>query len=146
MAKKTEKKPKTKTKKDPIAYTIEDKYFGKLKVLKSANAWWMDKTKVDNLIRGFKMDCKLKECLVLAGISQRQFEYFKEKHEDFCGVLEALRQLPITQARQTVIVGIQKDPNLAFRYLERKAPDEFKEKKEIDINELPILVEDMFSD
>ncbi len=137
------KKQKNIKKKEFIAYIIEDKHFGELRVKKSANAWWMHRGKVESLIQGFKMDCRVRECLVLAGITEDQLKYFREKHPEFSTVLEALRSVTITQARLSLIRDMQKDGHLALKYLERKAPDEFKEKKEIEI-EKPSLVQNMF--
>lgn len=130
--------------KDLIAFIIEDKYFGELRVKKSANAWWMNRGKVEALIQGFKLDCMVKESLVLAGITEDQYKYFKERHPEFSTVLEALRSITITQARISLVRDMQKDGHLALKYLERKLPEEFKERKEVISSDQPILIDDIF--
>ena len=140
----SEKKKKTKKPKEfKIAYTIEDKFFGELKIKKTANAWWKDREKVVKLIQGYKMDCKPGELRILAGISEDQRKYFMEVHPEFSLIFDDLRNNPVLKARATVITGIGTDPNIAFKYLERKASDEFKEKKEIEIHDQPILIDDI---
>jgi len=138
------RKPKVKEPKElKIAYTIEDKNFGDLNVRKSANAWWMDREKVVKLVQGLKMDCKPAELRLLAGITRDQYDYFLSVHPEFSAIFEDFRANPVLRARATVFTGIGTDSNLAFKYLERKAPDEFKEKKEIEVTK-PSLVQNMF--
>jgi len=139
--KKSLKKPKI----DKIGYIIEDKNFGQLKIRKTANAWWKDKERVAKLIQGFKMDCRPGEVRMLAGISQDQYDYFLKIHPEFSVIFEDFRNNPVLRARATVYSAIGNDPTIAFKYLERKAPDEFKDKKEIEITK-PSLVMDMFDD
>jgi hypothetical protein len=130
---------------DKIAYTIDDKNFGELKIKHTANAWWKDEGKVVKLIRGLKMDCKPRELRLLAGITQDQYDYFLKIHPDFSVIFKDFRAIPSIKARQTVMMGIQKDPNIAFKYLERKEPDEFKEKRELEVSEKPILIDDIMN-
>ena len=130
-------------KKTKIAYTIEDKYFGDLPVKYSPNAWWKDKEKVRKLIYGLKLDCKPRELRLLAGITRDQYDYFLKEHPEFSAIFKDFRSIPTLKARQTVIRQSQIDGNLAFKYLERKEPDEFKEKKEIELKDQPILIDDI---
>lgn len=146
MSKRKKKKKPKKPKKFKIAYTIEDKFFGELKIKETANAWWKNREKVVKLIQGFKMDCKPGELRILAGISKDQYDYFMQVHPEFSAIFEDLRNNPVLKARATVITGIGMDPNIAFKYLERKASDEFKEKKEVKVTEKPRLVLDVFED
>jgi hypothetical protein len=140
------KKKVAKVKEVKIAYTIEDKFFGELKIKKTANAWWKDREKVVKLIQGYKMDCKPGELRILAGISEDQRKYFMEVHPEFSLIFEDLRSNPVLKARATVIDGIGKDANIAFKYLERKASEEFRERKDIEFSKKPSLIEGMFSD
>jgi hypothetical protein len=139
------KKKNTKPKVDKIEYIIEDKSFGELKIRKTANAWWKDREKVAKLIQGLKMDCKPGELRILAGITKDQQEYFMKVHPEFSSIFDDFRCNPVLRARATVYAGIGTDPNLAFRYLERKAPDEFKERSEVELTK-PSLVDDMFDE
>lgn len=140
------KKRKTKPKSE-YAYFIEDKSFGKLFVKKSANAWWIDRGKVERLITGFKMDCKPQECRLLAGISKDQLDYFEKAHPEFSAILDDMRKMPSIRARQTIIRALENDSKVAMWYLERKEADEFKEKKQVEnTGNLPNLVFDAFDD
>lgn len=143
---KTKKVVKTKKikRKSVKTYVIEDSTFGQFTIKYSDNPWWKDKDKVVKLIQGFKMDCKPSELRILAGISEDQLRYFLEQHEELSRVFEDLRKTPTLKARMTIVQAIGKDANHAFRYLERKEPEEFQEKKSIELSEKPSLVQDMF--
>ena len=129
----TTKKKRELKKKDPYAYTITDKVFGEFKVLSTANAWWLTSTKVEALINAYKYGCRNEEAWISAGITDRQFYYFTDKHPEFCGVIKACKEIPNLKARQTVVTQIATDGNLAFKYLERKLPEEFGAKNNIGI-------------
>jgi hypothetical protein len=59
-----------------VAYEIEDVVLAEpFKVYKSANAWWMEKIKVQHLMEGFKKAYTIQEAIILAGISEIQY-YF----------------------------------------------------------------------
>lgn len=83
------------------AYTIKDKAFGEFQVKNSANAWWMDTTKVEKLLDAYKFECIDEEACVYAGITMRQLDYFKEQHPDFRGVKQACRRVLTLKARAT---------------------------------------------
>jgi hypothetical protein len=71
---------------DGIAYMLDDSNMPPLAIKKSANAWWRDGGKVDQLIWSFKMGNTVKKACEDAGISLDQYRYFKKKHPDFCAV------------------------------------------------------------
>lgn len=110
--------------KQPI-YTITDKYFPDFKVLKSDNAWWVDKGKIERLISAFKMDGAIMEACAYAGITYEQYKYFNEIHPEFSTVKQLCNELPTLQARQEVVKGIANDKEFALKYLERKRKNEF---------------------
>jgi hypothetical protein len=120
------------------AYTITDKVFGELKVLQSANAWWIDKGKVEALINAFKYDATVEEALISAGISYEQLKYFREIHPEFSLIESRCREVPGLKARQTVVGALDKDPHIAFKYLERKKANEFGTKEKAPIVVIPI--------
>jgi hypothetical protein len=126
-----------------VAYTIADKHFpgGEFKVWKTANGWWGDRRKVEDLITAFKIDCTVEEACHYAGISKGNLEYFLQRHPDFLGVIEACRDLPIIKARDKVIKAIDSDPEMALKYLERKRKSEFGPK--VDISALIMPVKDV---
>jgi len=132
MASKTKSKTKKKDKKvadtksvTPYAYTIKDAAFGELNILNSANAWWMNTRKVEDLIAAFKLDATYEEACVNAGITPAQLRYFMEQHLEFSQVIGACRELPNLTARKSVISQMEKDGNLALRYLAVKKSGEF---------------------
>jgi hypothetical protein len=127
------KKKREIKKKDPYAYTITDASFGELKVRNSANAWWMDRPKLDRLITAYKNGHNDKEARVYAGITERHLEYFQELHPEFCAVKEDCRQMANIIARKSVVGQMTTDGNLAFKWLEKKVPDEFGQKNNIGI-------------
>lgn len=79
-------------KEEVYAYTLREPAFGELQILNSANAWWLDRLKVQKLIDAYKIDATDEQAMFYAGISKGQFEYFKKLHPDFSGVKEACGQ------------------------------------------------------
>ena len=127
---KPRKKPVRQTgKPDKYAYDIEDKYFEKLQVLNTANAWWLDRTKVGDIISAFKIDCNQQEACTYAGITIAQFKYFKTLHPDFSTIIEACRSIPTIKARKAAVDKLDDSYSNAMDYLERKHKDEFSKKK-----------------
>lgn len=119
------KVPKKKPEVPEFAYTIKDKVFGELKVLNSANAWWLDMQKLEQLINAFKYDCTYEEACISAGISLGQLRYFVDNHKEFLQVIAACREVPNLKARQTVVAALATDNTTARWYLERKKAGEF---------------------
>lgn len=109
-------------------YVIKDAYFGELAIKGSANAWWIDSLKVNELIKAFKYDATVQEACVLAGITKAQWEYFNNEHPDFSDVVAACRELPVLKARSNVVSNLDKDLTTARWYLERKKAVEFGQK------------------
>jgi hypothetical protein len=112
-------------KEEEYAYTITDVSFGEFKVLNTANGWWLDRRKVENLISAFKIDATDTEACVYAGIKKHQLDYFIELHPDFSEIREALKELPTLKARQTVVSKLGENFNNAMQYLKRKRRKEF---------------------
>lgn len=124
MEKTTEKKRQT-GKKGKFAYTIKDKYFPDLRVLNTANAWWLDRAKVQALIDAFKIDSPIEEACVLAGISLDQYKYFVKLHSEFSSVKDSCKSLPVSTARTTVVANLGKSSHNSMEYLKRKKRIEF---------------------
>lgn len=80
-----------------------------------------------------------KEACFYAGIShQTLYNYQKDNHE-FVERKEALKETPILKARRTVVESL-KDPNHAFRYLEKKRRDEFGNSLDITTDGQPMII------
>lgn len=118
-------------------YTITDKYFPDFNVLKSDNAWWVDRGKIERLIAAFKMDAAIMEACAYAGITYEQYKYFNEIHPDFSTVKQLCSELPTLKARQEVVNGIANDKEFALKYLERKRKVEFSLRQEHLLGEDP---------
>jgi hypothetical protein len=113
-----------------VAYEIEDVVlFEPFKVYKSANAWWMKEIKVQYLMEGFKKGYNIKDALILAGISEIQYKYFLKIHPEFYMVKQRCEDGGVSiVARETIFRAIQTDWRAAFRFLEKKCPEEFGKK------------------
>jgi len=113
-----------------IAYTLEDQNFGTFSVRKTANAWWSEKDKILKLFEAMKLDCNLEEACFYAGITERQYKYFREVHPEFCPLKRILKSYPCLKARMTIVQSLD-DPKYAFPYLERKRKSEFSLRQEL---------------
>lgn len=116
----------------PIAYTIEDKVYGKFEVKNSPNAWWLEKGKVELLFGACKIDASVEECCAYAGITYNQYQYFYEQHPQFSIVKSLLNQMPFLKARNKIVKDIDESFQNAMDYMKRKRKQEFSERQEID--------------
>lgn len=145
MAKKLNGKKPTRAsynkKKEPkVEYVIKDKHFGDLKILHTANAWWIDRGKVDALISAFKIDAQVKEAIVYAGITLDQYKYFCEKHPDFYTIKQAIKQLPVLKARKRIVQGLDESYGNAMDYLKRKRRKEFGDSHDLTSDGKPLQI------
>ena len=142
--KKVNKKRKSRAKKEDNSYVIKDKYLGNVKIKHTANAWWKSEAKVVQLLSAYKAGCTTKECLIDAGITADQLKYFKKEHPEISPRLKELKKVPSIHARKLIALAIKKGSiKTAQWYLERKLPDEFKERRDVTSDDKPILVEDV---
>lgn len=119
------------------AYTITDKKFDEFRVLNSANAWWLDQSKVQRLIDAFKFDASVEEARAYAGISENQWKYFNKLHPDFSTVRAVCEQLPNLKARKTVVDNLD-DASTAKWYLTKKKSKEFGDKIDVTSGNEPL--------
>lgn len=115
---------------EPYYQIIESGFH--LIVLRSANAWWLNPTKVQLLIQAFKIDATVEEACNYAGITVRQYQYFSKLHPDFCELKKALANNLIFLARSKLAHHIQTDIETAKWYLAKKRRTEFGDKVQID--------------
>lgn len=112
-----------------IAYVIRDAVFEEpFEVLQSANAWWMERTKVERLIGSLKDYLTLKQAMISAGISERQYRYFYQRHPKFCQVKDRCRQVLPMLAKSTIYKEVGKNWKAAAWFLERVEPQEYARK------------------
>lgn len=84
------------------------------------------------LEEAFAWDCTDTEACFYAGIGKTALYEYQKDHPEFAERKEALKGNPILLARQTVVRNLQRDPDLALKYLERKRKDEFSPRTEIE--------------
>lgn len=85
-----------------LAYVIKDKYFEPLHVRKTANAWWKDRTKVEEFIKSLKNGHSIEVSCIYVGISNMQYRYFNKIHPEFREVKIACRAINFLRAQETV--------------------------------------------
>lgn len=121
-----EKKPEERVtgKENPYAYTIKDVAFGEFKVLNTANAWWIDRAKVQRLIDAYKIDANNEEACAYSGITITQLKYFQTLHQEFYTIKDACRQLLGLQAKQALATKVKSGVSAEW-YLERRRKDEY---------------------
>jgi hypothetical protein len=79
----------------------------------------------------FLLDCTDEEACFVANISPSSLYNYQKENEEFLERKKALKQNPIIKARQEVIKGMDGNPELALKYLERKRRDEFNPKNTV---------------
>lgn len=88
---------------------------------------------IDKLEYAFSLGCSDNEACLHAGIAVQTLYKYQEREPAFLERKLLLKDSPIFLARQTVLKGIQRDPDLALKFLERRKKDEFSTKTESDI-------------
>jgi len=80
---------------------------------------------VQQLEEAFALGCTDGEACLYAGISKSTFFNYQRENPKFLDKKELLKQRPVLLARQSVIDGLEGNPELALKFLERKRRDEF---------------------
>ncbi len=88
---------------------------------------------LDKLAVAFSLGCSDVESCYFSGISIHSLYKYQEKHPEFKEVKARLKQRPVFLARSTLLKGIQRDPKLALKFLERVKKDEFSLKTEVKV-------------
>ena len=91
---------------------------------------------VAKLEQAFAYDCTVLEACAYANISKDTFYRYLKAHPEFSDRIEQLREMPVLQARQTVVTALKNDSDLALKYLERKKRKEFATRTEKEIKEV----------
>lgn len=72
------------------------------------------------------------EACLYADISTGALYKYQERNPSFIERKDKLKQSPILAARESVIKGFRRNPDLALKYLERRKKDEFSLKSEVE--------------
>lgn len=100
---------------------------------------------IGKLEYAFTIGASINEACFYAGIHKDTYYDWVKKEPELSDRFEALRESPIFVARESVMKGVKRDPDLALKFLERKKKDEFSTKTENDIRvkELPKPIMDV---
>jgi hypothetical protein len=85
------------------------------------------------LEEAFSIDCTVEEASLYAGISPSSYYVWVKNNPKLLERFNTLRNHPPLKARKTIVESLR-DPNHAFRYMERKRPEEFMPKQKIELN------------
>lgn len=83
------------------------------------------------LEEAFAIGASDKEACFYADIAPSTLYKHQEETPEFMERKEALKERPVLLARQSVIKGLDADPQLALKYLERRKPSEFATRREL---------------
>lgn len=81
----------------------------------------------------FKLGATDKEACNEGGISAQTLYNYQAQNPDFLEQKEAWKSSPIFKARKSVVEGLERNPNLALKYLEKKLPEEFGKRTELQL-------------
>lgn len=115
---------------EEYAYTFKDSQVGSMKVLNTANAWWLDAVKIHKLVDAYKFYATNEQACFYAGISRDQLEYFQKLHRDFYGIKHACKQNPGLLAKKRLVLEIEKNSEIAKWFLERTEKETFSSRVE----------------
>lgn len=85
----------------------------------------MTEPTIKKLEEAFAIGATDAEACFYADISHETLYTYQDKNPGFLERKRALKERPVLLARQSVIKGMESDPNLALKYLERRKKDEF---------------------
>lgn len=71
------------------------------------------------LEEAFVLGCSDREACFYAGISPASLYNYQVLNTEFAERKKVLKSAPILKARKCVVNALEKDPNLAYKYLER---------------------------
>ena len=80
---------------------------------------------LSELKMAYSVDSTDKEACNLAGISEKTLYNYQNKNPDFLQQKQAWKAGVVLKAREQLVKSIENDGRLAFKYLERKLPQEF---------------------
>lgn len=86
---------------------------------------------IDQLEEAFALGASDVEACFFAGISKSTLYDYQQKHPEFTDRKEALKEMPVLLARQTIVKAMKYDPELALKYVERKVKKEFSLRSEL---------------
>lgn len=101
------------------------------------------KQKVKELI---ELGMNYKDVCLSIGITEETFSQWRKKYSEFSELVDSANSKVKEISLKSIRVGEMRDWKAAAWRLERRWPDEYKEKKEIEVKDKPRLVLDVFED
>ena len=90
----------------------------------------LDDLTVKKLEDAFKLGCSVSEACFSADISRQTYYNWIDSFPQMKERFDSLKENPIFLARKSVVDGLQGNPELALKFLERKLKNEFSMKTE----------------
>lgn len=87
----------------------------------------------DKLTMAFMIGASDAEACYSAGISLDVLYRYQRKHPEFKENKHRMRQRPILMARAALVKGLENNPTLALKFLERVKKDEFSKRTELNV-------------
>lgn len=81
---------------------------------------------VKKLEEAFSLGCTDEEACIYADICKQTLYNLQDKNQEFLDRKELLKNKPVLEARKAVISSFKSNPNIAFKYLEKRKADEFR--------------------
>jgi len=122
---------------DRIEYILKDPNLPELPIRASdvtKQAWWVDRSKVEALLRSLKGGRTVTESLVIIGITWAQYLYFYDKHPEFKEVKNACEQIFNILIKDKICERLDDLQNLHW-IAERRMRDQFGNSKSTTENE-----------
>lgn len=92
----------------------------------------MTELTVKKLEEAFSLGSSDEEACFYAGISKQTLYDYQKKVPSFIDRKELLKKRPVLMARRSVVEGLEEDPYLSLKFLERKRKKEFGLKQEVE--------------
>lgn len=86
---------------------------------------------LEKLEQAFSVDCTVQEACIFSGISRSALFRYSRANPDFETKKERWKTKLVLLARIEVIKGLRGNPDLAFKFLERKLPEEFGRRRTV---------------
>lgn len=86
-----------------------------------------------------------KVCIAM-GIGETTIIDHKNRFPEFSKRIEKAKRVTDALAHKSIKVGMLKDWKAGAWWLERRHPDEFRERKEIEVSDKPILIDDIMGE
>ena len=112
---------------------------------KIGRPWAITKELEVELIKLMSDGMSQNEACKYVGISKMAIIEYKKAFPDFADRIQKAKLATTKFAYKSIKAGMIKDWKAGAWWLERTVPERFREKKEIEISEKPILIDDVFN-